>query len=55
VLGTLIGVLIFGIIQTGIVFDGRLSSWWTRVAIYALLLLFVLLQKLLARPAARRT
>ena len=55
VFGTLIGVLIFGIIQTGIVFDGRLSSWWTRVVIGALLLLFILLQKLFARPGLRRT
>jgi len=54
VFGTLIGVLIFGIIQTGIVFDGRLSSWWTRVVIGALLLLFILLQKLFARPGLRR-
>lgn len=54
VFGTLIGVLIFGTIQTAIIFDGRLSSWWTRVAIGALLLLFILLQKLLARPAAAR-
>jgi len=53
VFGTLMGVLIFGIIQTGIVFDGRLSSWWTRVAIGALLLLFILLQKLFARPGLR--
>ncbi|MFW6108616.1 MAG: galactofuranose ABC transporter, permease protein YjfF [bacterium] len=54
VFGTLIGVLIFGTIQTAIIFDGRLSSWWTRVAIGALLLLFILLQKLLARPVASR-
>jgi len=49
VLGTLVGVLIFGIIQTGITFQGTLSSWWTKVAIGALLLLFVLLQRVLAR------
>jgi simple sugar transport system permease protein len=51
VFGTLIGVLIFGIIQTGISFQGTLSSWWTRVAIGVLLLLFILLQKLFARPS----
>ena len=55
VFGTLIGVLIFGIIQTGISFQGTLSSWWTRVVIGVLLLLFILLQKLFARPAARAT
>lgn len=52
VAGTVVGVLIFGIIQTGITFEGTLSSWWTRVAIGALLLVFVLLQKLLAPPGA---
>jgi simple sugar transport system permease protein len=45
--GTLIGVLIFGIIQTGLSFEGTLSSWWTRIAIGLLLLLFILLQKLI--------
>jgi len=47
VAGTLIGVLIFGIIQTGLSFEGTLSSWWTRIAIGLLLLLFILLQKLI--------
>ena len=45
VLGTLIGVLTMGLIQTYIVFDGSLSSWWTKIVIGALLLLFILLQK----------
>ena len=49
VLGTVFGVLVLGLIQTLIVFDGSLSSWWTRIAIGALLLLFCLLQRLLAR------
>jgi simple sugar transport system permease protein len=46
-LGTMLGVLIFGIIQTAIVFDGRFSSWWTRIAIGALLLTFILMQRAL--------
>ena len=54
VFGTLIGVLIFGIIGTAIDFQGTLSSWWTKVAIGLLLLLFILLQKLFARPGLRR-
>ena len=49
VVGTLVGVLIFGIIQTGITFE-NLNSWWTRVAIGLLLFLFILLQKVFARP-----
>jgi ribose/xylose/arabinose/galactoside ABC-type transport system permease subunit len=48
VLGTLFGVLLLGQIQTLIAFDGTLSSWWTRIIVGALLLLFCLLQKLLA-------
>ncbi len=47
VFGTLIGVLILGIIQTIITFEGTLSSWWTKIAIGGLLLVFILLQRLL--------
>lgn len=47
VVGTLIGVLIFGIIQTAITFQGTLSSWWTKIAVGALLLLFILMQKVI--------
>jgi simple sugar transport system permease protein len=46
VVGTLIGVLILGLIQTMIVFDGTLSSWWTRIAIGLLLFVFCVLQRL---------
>lgn len=49
VAGTLMGVLIFGIIQTAITFEGTLSSWWTRIAVGLLLFVFVALQKLLTR------
>jgi len=47
VAGTLLGVLILGTIQTILVFQGTFSSWWTRIAIGALLLAFILLQRLL--------
>jgi simple sugar transport system permease protein len=46
VAGTLFGVLMLGIIQTLISFDGTLSSWWTRIVVGALLFLFCLLQRL---------
>ena len=49
VFGTLFGVLTMGLIQTYIVFDGTLSSWWTKIAIGVLLLLFIVLQKGLLR------
>ena len=47
VAGTVMGVLIFGIIQTAIVFQGTLSSWWTKIVIGVLLLAFILLQKII--------
>jgi ribose/xylose/arabinose/galactoside ABC-type transport system permease subunit len=54
VLGTLVGVLTMGLIQTYIVFDGTLSSWWTKIVIGALLFLFILLQRGLTRLGAAR-
>lgn len=45
VFGTVVGVLTLGMIQTLIMFDGSLSSWWTRIAIGALLGLFCVLQR----------
>ncbi|HEX2908215.1 MAG TPA: galactofuranose ABC transporter, permease protein YjfF [Phototrophicaceae bacterium] len=47
VAGTFIGILIQGIIQTYITFDGTLNSWWAKIAIGFLLLLFIALQKFL--------
>jgi simple sugar transport system permease protein len=43
--GTLIGILIQGLIQTYITFDGSLSSWWTKILIGLLLFAFILMQK----------
>ncbi len=48
VLGSVLGVLVLGLIQTIITFEGTLSSWWTKIVIGALLLVFVVLQRLLA-------
>ena len=47
VLGSLLGVLVLGTIQTIISFEGTLSSWWTKIVIGALLLIFVVLQRVL--------
>ncbi len=52
-LGTLLGLLIFGTIQAAILFDGRLSSWWMRIVVGALLLAFILLQRFLVRGAGK--
>jgi ribose/xylose/arabinose/galactoside ABC-type transport system permease subunit len=43
--GTVFGVMVLGLIQTLISFQGTLSSWWTRIVIGALLLIFILLQR----------
>lgn len=45
VAGTLVGILIQGLIQTYIVFDGTLSSWWTKIVIGILLFVFIALQR----------
>ena len=54
VAGTMLGVMIFGVIQTGIMFQGTLSSWWTKIAVGLLLLAFILLQKFIQSKSSRR-
>ncbi|MBC7284219.1 galactofuranose ABC transporter, permease protein YjfF [Hoeflea sp.] len=54
VAGTLIGVMIMGLIQTYIIFDGSLSSWWTKILIGMLLFAFIVLQKGLVWTTAKR-
>jgi galactofuranose transport system permease protein len=52
--GTVVGVIVLGLIQTIISFQGNLSSWWTKIFIGLLLLAFILLQRLVfARQAPR--
>ena len=53
VLGSFIGVLVLGLIQTIITYEGTLSSWWTKIVIGALLLVFVVLQRALTRHNER--
>lgn len=45
VAGSVLGVLVLGLIQTLINFQGTLSSWWTRIVIGLLLFAFILLQR----------
>jgi ribose/xylose/arabinose/galactoside ABC-type transport system permease subunit len=47
VLGSVLGVLLLGVIQTIISFEGNLSSWWTKIVVGSLLLVFIVLQRLL--------
>ncbi len=52
--GALTGVLVLGVIQTLIAFDGTLSSWWTRIVIGALLFAFCVVQRIVILSARRR-
>jgi ribose/xylose/arabinose/galactoside ABC-type transport system permease subunit len=57
VVGTFVGVLIQGLIQSYINFDGTLSSWWTKIATGILLFAFIVLQQAIigfARRSGRR-
>ncbi|HET6480587.1 MAG TPA: galactofuranose ABC transporter, permease protein YjfF [Actinoplanes sp.] len=51
VLGTVLGVLVLGLIQTIIAFQGDLNSWWTRIVVGVLLFAFIVLQRLVTRKA----
>ena len=51
-LGTLVGVLILGAVQTIITFEGTLNSWWARIVIGGLLLAFIVGQRYLHRRIA---
>lgn len=47
VVGTVLGVLLMGTIQTYIIFDGTLNSWWSKIVIGVLLFDFIAMQRLL--------
>jgi simple sugar transport system permease protein len=53
VLGTVVGVLILAIIGQIVTLE-NLTSWWTRIAVGLLLLIFIVMQKLLTRLGAVR-
>lgn len=53
VIGSLVGVLVYGVIKTAISFMGVDQSW-TRITIGALLLVFVVVQQLIITRANRR-
>jgi len=47
IIGPLFGVLTTGIIQSLIMFDGTLNSWWTKIAVGMLLFIFIVLQRII--------
>jgi ribose/xylose/arabinose/galactoside ABC-type transport system permease subunit len=51
--GTLMGLLIQGVIQTYLTFDGNLSSWWTKIVTGLLLFAFIAFQQTVVRLAKR--
>jgi simple sugar transport system permease protein len=53
VLGAFFGVLILSLIQSLILYQGQLSSWWTSIFIGLLMLLFIGVQSVLATLSAR--
>ena len=55
-IGPLFGVLTAGVIQSLIMFQGTLNSWWTKIAVGMLLFLFIVLQRLIViRNAKTKT
>jgi ribose/xylose/arabinose/galactoside ABC-type transport system permease subunit len=51
--GTAMGVLILGLIQTLVTFQGNLNTWWTRIVVGMLLLAFILLQNVISSASGR--
>jgi simple sugar transport system permease protein len=55
VAGTVVGVLILGIIQTLVIFNGTLSSWWTRIVVGILLFVFCVSQRVIENKAGAKS
>ena len=49
VVGTFLGLLIFAVTQSAITFEGTLNSWWAKIVTGALLLTFILMQRVIER------
>lgn len=46
IVGTLAGVMLMGLVQTYISFNGSLNSWWTKIVVGLLVLIFVCVQRI---------
>jgi simple sugar transport system permease protein len=53
IVGTFLGVLILGLIQTIITFQGDLNSWWTRIVVGGFVLGFLVLHRAVESTAGR--
>ena len=49
ILGSVVGVLVYGTIQVLVVFQGTLNAWWTRITIGFLVFVFCVVQRLFER------
>jgi simple sugar transport system permease protein len=54
IIGPLFGVLTTGVIQSLIMFDGTLNSWWTKIAVGMLLFIFIVLQRVIVIREEKR-
>ncbi|MEK3890819.1 galactofuranose ABC transporter, permease protein YjfF [Bacillus sp. FSL K6-3431] len=54
IIGPTLGVLCMGIIQTMIMFQGSLSSWWTKIVIGFLLFVFIVLQRVIVMRQGKK-
>lgn len=53
VIGSMVGVLIQGIIQTIVTYQ-NLNTWWTKVTVAAILCFFILIQRAIAIRAEKK-
>ena len=53
-IGPMFGVLTTGVIQSLIMFQGTLNSWWTKIAVGMLLFIFIALQRAIVIKNAKR-
>jgi simple sugar transport system permease protein len=54
VFGSVFGVLTLAIIQSLIMFDGTINSWWTKITVGILLLVFIALQRFIVAMSGKR-
>jgi simple sugar transport system permease protein len=55
VFGSVFGVLTLGIIQSLIMFNGKINSWWTKITVGILLLLFIGLQRFIVAMGNKKS
>jgi simple sugar transport system permease protein len=55
VFGSVFGVLTLAIIQSLIMFDGTINSWWTKITVGILLLIFIGLQRFIVAMGNKKT